>query len=539
MIKNVLFPERIGTYYLFAKRIVGFEITKHHVFATVIYAKGDKRIIEQCVTMKIEQDNGEDVVASTAKTIQKILSKIGKYNEIRTCVSSAHIIYKSMRLPFDEAEKIEKVIDFEVEPLLPFSITEAVIDFVITKKITEQNSSEVMVAAVQKQYITQQIELFSKAGVHPDIITVDLFELYGFYSMISSYRESTGNNILIEINDDITKISCITDGQLRFIRTLPIGIQTVVRQLATELSSSPRDTIEQLERLGFNNQDAQYAQALQKASNNFINRIQFTLQSFSTHVELTAENTHIYLLGNGATIPGLSTWLHKTLTMPCNLFNPKQITQVDVISNNISSIPLGNVISTSVALSSPTTDHINLRQKEFAPSGETLLFKQLLLAGILALTLFGSLFFYSFFQVRKLRNELQASRHEASQALIDLFPQIDQGSIDEMIEEASEETAKEERLWFSFARSAHNSFLSLLLELTSLDREGLGLIVEKITIDQNRGIMTLKAQVKDHEALVRLENELAQSDLFSYVQPQDNPNFNMELRFADDRQGDS
>ncbi len=540
MIKNILLPERIGNYYLFAKRIVGFEITKQHVFATVVYLNGNKRTIEKCISMPIEQDNGEDTTVRTAQAIKKVLGMAGKYNEIYTSISSAHIIYKSMRLPFEEVDKIKKVINFEVEPLLPFSIADAVVDFIITKKLPEQNSSEVIVAAVQKQYISGQIELFSQAGVHPEVITVDLFELYGLYNMIPAYKDIKNNVVLTEINDELTKIAFINEGQLRFIRTLPMGINSIAQKLASELSLSPRDASEQFTRFGFNNHDEAYMQALRKGSEAFAKRIQFTLQSFATQVPMATENTQMFLLGNGATIEGLSTWLHTTLNMPCSLFKPTDITQNDTVYiKNMVTIPLANTVSTSIALPSPTSGHLNLRQKEFAPSGEKLLLKQLILASLLSLGLFIGLFAYSFFQVRKLSNELEASKIEASQELTKWFPQIDPGSIGDMLETAQEETTKEERLWFSFARSAHNSFLSLLLELTGLDREGLGLIIEKITIDQDRGTMNLKAQVKDHEALVHLENELNRSDLFDYVQPQDNPNFNMELRFAAERQGDS
>ncbi|MEX0849594.1 MAG: pilus assembly protein PilM [Candidatus Dependentiae bacterium] len=540
MIKNILLPEKIGSYYLFAKRIIGFEVTQSHVFATVTYLRAHSSVIEKCIALPIEQENGDTLPKRTAQTIQKIIKKIGSYDEIRTALSSAHVIFKSMRLPFDDIEKIQKVIDFEVEPLLPFSIANAVVDFIITKPITEQNSSEVLVAAVQKQYITQQLELFNQAGVHPEVITVDLFDLYGLYKQIPTYSKIKDNVTLIEINSEITKIAFITNGQLRFIRTLNTGINSIATQLATELSLSPRDALDQLMRFGFNHSDEASTQALQRASSTLKKQIQFTLQSFTAQTEISTLNNQMFLLGIGAEIIGIADWIGKELNIPCALFNPTEVTQnTNIIFKNMVTIPVANSISTAASLPTETVDHFNLRKKEFAPSSEQLLLKQLILGGILIFGLFAGIFMHSFLQLRKLRIELDASKAETAEVLNEWFPEIDRGPIDDMLDEAQEETVKEEKLWFSFARSAHNSLLNLLLELTGLDRDGLGLIIEKITIDQDRGIMTLKAQVRDHEALIRLENELRQSDLFSYVQPQDNPNFNMELRFADERQGDT
>jgi hypothetical protein len=67
----------------------------------------------------------------------------------------------------------------------------------------------------------------------------------------------------------------------------------------------------------------------------------------------------------------------------------------------------------------------------------------------------------------------------------------------------------------------------------------LGLVVEKISIDQDRGLLTLKASVKDHNALIKLENELKQSNLFTSVPPQNDINFSMELPFGSEREGGS
>ena len=53
------------------------------------------------------------------------------------------------------------VVNFEVEPLLPFATDDAVIDFIITKQNVAEKSSELLVTAVQKQYITQHLQLFA------------------------------------------------------------------------------------------------------------------------------------------------------------------------------------------------------------------------------------------------------------------------------------------------------------------------------------------------------------------------------------------
>ena len=69
------------------------------------------------------------------------------------------------------------------------------------------------------------------------------------------------------------------------------------------------------------------------------------------------------------------------------------------------------------------------------------------------------------------------------------------------------------------------------------DRRDIGYIVivpEKITIVE--GTLTLKARVKDFEALKLLEKELRSSDLFVAIEPQDTPQFTMKITLASTNQ---
>ena len=57
------------------------------------------------------------------------------------------------------------VIGFEIEPLLPFSLRDAAIDFIITREIPEEKSSEILVTAVQKQQLIHHLEMFEAVRI--------------------------------------------------------------------------------------------------------------------------------------------------------------------------------------------------------------------------------------------------------------------------------------------------------------------------------------------------------------------------------------
>src|SRR5205814_9243936 len=100
---------------------------------------------------------------------------------------------------------------------------------------------------------------------------------------------------------------------------------------------------------------------------------------------------------------------------------------------------------------------------------------------------------------------------------------------DELIENAKAELEEKQKRWFAFSHQSRASFLQYLSELsTKIDRKGIDLQVDQITIDE--GSLTLKASVKDYEALKIFERELEQSKLFTLAEaPPETPQFTMRL----------
>ncbi len=532
MIKNIFLPEKIGNYYLFSKRIIGIDIGKTHINATQTHVSGTVITIERCLEEKLEPGNTNDHTQRLGQALKKIFESVDRFDEVRTALSSSLIVFKELKLPFTSHSKISMVIGFEVEPLLPFSLADAVVDFIITKTIKEEQSAVVLVAATQKQHIAQHLQIFEQAGINPHVITVDLFGLYGLYAQLPAYATATGSVALLDLGLNATRIAYIQDGQLRLIRALPHGMMNIAKTIGQTLGIPPAQALEQIIRFGLEKTDApDYEQALKDALTTFWNKVRFTLSSFAARTGEEQPIAKLLLLGGGAEIKGLPAFITDALAIPCQLFNGEQIAQSpDIRLKNMHTIPSISITSIGAAIPSAITEQFNLRKNEFRILQTGLLLKQLITTAALILILFGSLIMYSFMQSRNLNQELQASEEEAITILQERFKALEEESIEDMTLSANTELRKEEERWFAFSRT-RGSFLQYLLELTSrIDREGLGFVAEKITIAEKT--ITLKARVKDFEALQNLERELRKSKLFKDIEPQKDPEFIMKIPLA-------
>jgi len=537
MIKNILVPERIGNYYIFSKRVIGFDIEKTNVTATQLYLRGNNIIIERCIDQPIEANSELSYEEKVVNAIKKILSLADNFDEIYTSISSSHIIFKSLRLPFIGYNKIKRVVNFEVEPLLPFSVADAQIDFVVTKEMKKENSSEVMVAAAQRKVVDDHVALFEQAGVMPTKVVVDLLSLYSLYKNIPEYEQTTGNVVLIDIGFGLTRIAYINNGRLAFVRTLPKGVLSQARVLAQSYSISQNEAAEMITRYGYKKEDDEnYKDAIEKAAVVFWSDIKFTLQSFSFQLGEDIGVSKVLILGQGAKIAGVSGFAKNFLSIDCELFSVASLIQKGAVKAAKGlSIPSSNIVSLAVVFPSVIIGRFNLFKVGAGVKNVQLINKQLITALVLILASIILFFINSYMQIGRLKKEVYASEEEVVSVLRKKFPKIpdDETELEEVVIAADGQVRKlEER--FSFVGKDRFSCLKYLLELQDAiaDKEGLGIQVESITISATENKIQLKARVKDYAALKKLVKELKKSKLFSDVESPEKIDFDMRIDLA-------
>ncbi len=135
MIKNILLPEKIGSYFFFPQRILGFYIGKTMVTAAQVYCKGSQRTIEKTFTALIPPEPAEFQPWVSAAVTQ-ILSQADKYDAVYSSFPSSMAFFKELTVPFTSREKIALIYEYEIAPQLPFGLDAAVLDFVITRTDT-------------------------------------------------------------------------------------------------------------------------------------------------------------------------------------------------------------------------------------------------------------------------------------------------------------------------------------------------------------------------------------------------------------------
>lgn len=533
--KDIFLPEKLGDYYLFSKRIVGIYVTKNSVYAIKFIFAARKITIEKVVQEKIvqkdlEAEDQELVLRNPiAQAISFVLGQMGSFDELRAAMPASIMVFKELTLPFFERDKIQMVISHEVEPLLPFPALKSITDFMITRILKEQKMSDVLTATVQKSYLEQFLSHFEQAGFFVDKVIVDVFAEYALFLTIAKEKASL-NVIMLDFGGDQTKILYIEKGQLRFVRTILQGVSDIAKKVAPHKGA---EFIEILMRSGFDGLDEHYLQNAQKALQDFLSRISLTLSSFVKEADSLVID-HMYLLGEGALIHGISDTMHAYFGFECSSFEVLVLSHLKELSfAQKSLITPATMPCFAVGFPSLFIEPCNFKQQEFATVRTSLFIKQIasiFLLTMLSLGILGGLYMV---RMQAYEAEIESSTKELVHVLKKQFPRLAKVDepVDELVDMAKLEVEKEQETWFAFSLSLQSRFLQYLLELTTrIDKESLDFVVERITIAED--VIMLKAQVKNYEALKILERELRQSPLFVSVEPQDNPRFTMKIALA-------
>ena len=132
MIQNVFLPDRIGTYSLFRKKIVGIHITPQKIYATVLIAEGRSLTLTKTYLQEVIQEKNTQQ-EKTSEALAELMKKVGSYDSLISTLTSSYVTFKELRFPFITKEKIALALPYEIEPFLPFPLLDAFFDFSILK----------------------------------------------------------------------------------------------------------------------------------------------------------------------------------------------------------------------------------------------------------------------------------------------------------------------------------------------------------------------------------------------------------------------
>lgn len=156
--------------------------------------------------------------------------------ECRISIGAENFIYRNIRLPFTDKQKIDQILSFEVEEVFGVSQDDFQIDFLFKKNNVEAGA-DVLVAMIKKDTLKSMLSVFDRFGIGPTILTVSGSMVPG--CLPQAQQSVTNTFFFFDLGCKGTTFYLFEDGQPTVIRHLNTEIVKASEEEQNNLKNCP------------------------------------------------------------------------------------------------------------------------------------------------------------------------------------------------------------------------------------------------------------------------------------------------------------
>jgi len=276
------------------------------------------------------------VMAETPQQSEEIPAFIRQFLQ-RSQISSStvvwglpksHMALKYLQLAPSEPEQIRKVLESEVQKLLPFPPKDITFCYHLQKKLLNKKA-QILLVALRKDLLDQYASLLRQGEFETRIIELSpLAQIDGY---LYSYNPASKDPIaLMDIGATTTTITILKEELLRFSRDIPIGGDTITAAIKDKLDLDWQEATEMKERIGVvlgsgetDETSVEISYALEPILDQLIIETERSLKIsyYIDHPDLITPQV-LVLTGGSSHLKNLDKYLEKRLNVPATRANP-------------------------------------------------------------------------------------------------------------------------------------------------------------------------------------------------------------------------
>lgn len=271
--------------------------------------------------VKGELVNIEELARQTYKLFTSGLTGRIETKRVAAALPVSFTYSRVVTLPPMEEKDLKEAIRLEVEQSIPVPYDELYVDYE-TARSPKDNSYEVLIAAAPRKIVDSYLVLFGAL----DLEVVLLETTINSVARIVGHADTTETPTLIIDFGSISSDLAVFDRTIRVTGTADWGGETLTREIAKALNVNPRQaqTIKTRYGLDASKKQSEITKALKPVLTRLMNEIKRISRFYAERSGSDKAISQIVIVGGGANLPGLSTYLTDNLRIPTRLVNPWQ-----------------------------------------------------------------------------------------------------------------------------------------------------------------------------------------------------------------------
>ncbi len=154
----------------------------------------------------------------TAEQLNAMFDNPGlKYDMLVTSIPSSLGSFRRIPVPFQKRRKLDKIIKYQLEPYLPLSIDDVVVDY-----LPGGNDGNAVAVGMEKAILRAHLDLLGNAGLEPDMVVVDdaaVFSLYG--TLFRDDKKEQDPTAIVHFGEQFLGVQIASGHGVSFVRILP------------------------------------------------------------------------------------------------------------------------------------------------------------------------------------------------------------------------------------------------------------------------------------------------------------------------------
>jgi Tfp pilus assembly PilM family ATPase len=435
----------------------------------------------------------------------KKLAENKSFHNTPCCISlpTTDIMFRQVSLPFRDDNKIRKTLPFELEPLIPFAVSEIVTDYL------KVHASGLLVAAVTKKVIQDWIALVE--GNLGEVIVIDISSA-ALTAAILEKKPANVCGLLLDIGASSTTAVFYENGIIVQLRSLSIGGNQMTAALAADMSAE----ISQNELTKINADYSATGVKVTDLCHKFCLELKNTIEFMKLNDILQRDLTQIIITGGGSLFPPLKKELENYFALSVETLDLARSKQIE-IQGNLKGKYQPQIMNTALAAAMRIFNgntSFNFRQGEFAAKNVRIKLREQLrwaavVAGIiLCLAAVNQVLDYGI-QAQRQNN----IKKQISHIFKKNFPEAQT-----MVDPVQQLRTKlaENKKTFGLSEGARDiPVVDLLKEISGLISTSRDIVITDFSYE-NTAVL-IKGHAKDIDDVSAIKNELAKSRYFKDV----------------------
>jgi len=323
--------------------ITGIEISAEHITAVRTAGGLNGRRILACIRIPVGKEGLEHALGSLAGSMDL------RNDTCLVTIPEVHVSFRNVPMPFKDVRKIRQALPFEMENMLPSSVEDLLIDFIVTDNPA---GSGVLAASVRREVISDYLGSLQSNGIDPEVLEVRGASLA---SWVLSQAGTPDNILVLEVGEKGNTLVLCLNGRISLVRSFLAVSVPFPLPLPTDGEADNRKALPPAD--------------LESFFKSMCIAVHNTVHAFTSRSEIPDRPEKLFFTGEAAQTPGSADLLSRFLGMPAepiDVSQDKKIRMEGGIAGDWSPALMNGALSLALR-NMGKEGGFNLRRDEFSP----------------------------------------------------------------------------------------------------------------------------------------------------------------------------